>query len=465
MIANPSTSEDIIVLEFNELCPELMDRFIGKGMLPNFKKLRDHSVAMITDAEEEVAKLEPWIQWVSIHSGLKADEHEVFDLGDGSRLNQVCIAKIISDHGLRVGVLGSMNTNYRDLNGFHVPDPWDLNGRADPPFLQPFYEIVSNQVQESSKSEGLSKSDMAKFGWFMVRHGMRQSSVRSAISQLWSERKDKGFEWRRPIILEQLQFDLFRHLKRKMNTQFNTFFCNSTAHFQHYYWRNMEPEYFDVPPDDTDHASLASAIEYGYKKMDELVGEFFREFPDSRLVLLTALSQQAWKDTTKCTFRPRDFNEFLKFVGVDPGDVEVKPVMAEEFRVIPKQSGDLQSIQEKILQARVSDEVAMKARLDGEDIFCGCVINRATARQQEIEHPDGGKRTFEELFHMVHSMRSGRHDPHGLFWVQSDKPRVERNPVPLVNVAPTLLSLMGIDAPSHMSGQVIPLEAPALASV
>ena len=38
-------SSSVIVLEFNELVPDLLDRFMASGHLPNFKRLRDQSVA------------------------------------------------------------------------------------------------------------------------------------------------------------------------------------------------------------------------------------------------------------------------------------------------------------------------------------------------------------------------------------------------------------------------------------
>ena len=54
-------SRPLINLEFNELSPTLMDRFIAQGMLPNFARLRQESTVCITDAEIEPPALEPWI--------------------------------------------------------------------------------------------------------------------------------------------------------------------------------------------------------------------------------------------------------------------------------------------------------------------------------------------------------------------------------------------------------------------
>lgn len=450
-------SERVIVLEFNELCPSLMQSFICRGLLPHFAKLRESSVVMTTDANELPPQLEPWVQWVTVHSGLSALEHGVLNLGEGHKLDEEAVAALLSSRGLRVGIFGSMNTNYKNLNGFFIPDPWDINAVAEPQSLQPFHRIVSKQVQDSSTSNGISVRDMAAFGVFMSRHGMRMSTIAGGARQILRERFDAGVKWRRSMILERLQYDLFRNLWFKYKPHFSTFFCNSTAHFQHYYWRNMEPELFTLPPGENDHASLQGAILEGYRAMDALVGRFMEEFPQCRLILLTALSQQPWRETTKCTFRPRDFDAFLQFVGIDPTTVKVKPVMAEEFHVLCD-SKVRESLLAAIMEATLDGKPVMKASLEDDGVFCGCAITDAVACDGSILHPVGGAIPFTKLFHIVHSMRSGRHHPHGLFWVQSKRPRVISESVSLLDVAPTLLRLFGVNAQERMKGHSIPID-------
>ena len=62
---------NLILLEFNELCPPLLTRWMAEGRLPNFKRFHDASAVFITEADERAApNLEPWIQWYSVHTGL-----------------------------------------------------------------------------------------------------------------------------------------------------------------------------------------------------------------------------------------------------------------------------------------------------------------------------------------------------------------------------------------------------------
>src|SRR5688572_2600541 len=99
----------LILAEFNELSPVLMDKFIAAGKLPNFERLRRESEAYLTAAGEEQDDLEPWIQWVTVHSGLTYSEHGIRDLGDGYKLDRKNVWDLLSDAGKRVWVCGSMN--------------------------------------------------------------------------------------------------------------------------------------------------------------------------------------------------------------------------------------------------------------------------------------------------------------------------------------------------------------------
>ncbi len=103
----------LILIEFNELSPRLLERFMAAGQLPNFQKFYAASSVYITDAQEQPPNLEPWIQWPTVHSGLTYEEHGVFDLGDGRNEQRKYVAEVLSDAGLRVGVFNCSSVRTR----------------------------------------------------------------------------------------------------------------------------------------------------------------------------------------------------------------------------------------------------------------------------------------------------------------------------------------------------------------
>lgn len=451
-------SSSMIVLEFNELCPSLIDRFIDEGKLPNFKRLREESDVFITEAEENPPNLEPWIQWITVHSGLTFREHGVFHLGDGDKLKVKNVWDLVSDSGRKVWVCGSMNLRYdAPVDGFVLPDPWSAKQPPTPAELNMFYRFVQQNVLEHSNEKvPLSKSDYMNFLLFMVSHGLSLRSVRAIMSQLWRERR--GQRWRRAFLLDHLQFDLFRSVYQRIKPAFSTFFLNSTAHMQHMYWRNFEPGVFQRQPTEAEQAEYASAIETGYREMDAMVGRFLTlAGPDVILVLSTALSQQPCliyeEQGGKFFYRPRNFENLLAFAGV-PSGYKVAPVMAEQFHVYFANEQEASKAAECLNALVVDRERAMSVRREGRDVFTGCTLFRKQQEGIALNSTITGKSApFFDIFYEVSGIKSGMHHRDGVFWVRHGKRHVMHSEkVPLNAVAPSLLLLLGIEPPSYMRG-------------
>lgn len=446
-----------ILVEFNELSPRLLDRFIGAGHLPAFRAFRDSSVVFTTDAGEDAPNLEPWIQWPTVHSGLPFADHRVFALGDGRRtLHHPLLGDVLSAAGVPVGIFASMNLNYSRTAGdagYVVPDPWDVEGQAYPASLQPFYETVSATVQESSRDGLPGPRQLARFGLFLLRNGLRPATVKAAIAQLVEERRKGGVTWRRASVLDGLNYDVFRSLNKRHDVRFATFFSNSTAHYQHYYWRDMEPELFTETGDGTH----AQAVLHGYKTMDTLLGRIMADNPDALLIFATALSQEPWIDTEKRTYRPHDFAALLAFAGVTDG--VAKPMMAEQFVVELPDEASAIAAEEQLGALRVDAEPVLKLDRDGAKLQVGA--RRAAAHDGAVvtNPATGTTRPHEELFYAIHTTRSGRHHRDGALWFRTGEHRVVDEHVQLTDIAPTVLAHFGVAQPAHMKGRPLPLGA------
>lgn len=437
-----------IQVEFNELSPTLIDEFIESGELPNFRKLRDSSEVFVTDAANEL-NLEPWVQWPTLHTGVPDRDHGIQHLGEADLVAGRGIARELAAAGFKVGVFGSMNMDYGPLDGFVIPDPWNAELTPHPADIKAFTNFVVSAVQENSADQ-LDKRAALPFAAYLATHGLTPSTAVSTARQLLDERRDPGVKWRRSFALDAMSYDVFRNLVRRHNVAFATFFSNSTAHLQHYYWRNFRPEMFSLPSPAEDHTSLSDAMLEGYRNNDRLLGRFLADFPDDRLVFATALSQQPW-DTTKCTYRPRDFDQLLGLVGVDMTSAEVAPLMAEEFLLSFADDTAADDAFARLTECRVGDQPLFRMqKAEGPRFKAGCAINEWAHGRTMVTLPDGRQLPFDEQFYRIHSLRSGRHHPDGCFWVQSPNPRRVDERIPLTSVAPTILRLFGVNAPSYM---------------
>jgi len=466
-------SRAVLLLEFNELSPALLDRFIEAGELPNFANLRDESDVYITEAAERPPHLEPWIQWITVHSGLDYADHGIFHLGDGHRLKEKAIWDILSDRGFRVWICGSMNVRYDvPLNGCILPDPWTTSPGPHPDGLMPYVKFVqANVLEHTNERVPLGTTDALRFLRFMLSHGLSYSTASAIVRQLVAERRGRH-RWRRPFILDKLQFDLFDSVYRALKPHFSTFFLNSTAHLQHMYWRNMDPQRFTVKPPPSEQTEFATAILVGYREMDGLLGRFRRRYGDhATLVFSTALSQQPcllYEDQGgKSFYRPWNFPRLLAFAGIGSPHT-VSPVMAEEFHIDFRSERDAADASQRLRALRVGDLTVLSVQQRGSGLFSGCrIFHQLPPGVVLSSASDGRSAPFFDIFYCVEGKKSGMHHPDGALWIRRPdrRGRVHAGKVPLTSIAPTVLKMFAVPPPSFMRGEALPLDVPARSRV
>lgn len=451
-----------IVLEFNELTPALMWRFMSEGRLPNFQKLFQKSYAFITDAGEDPPWLEPWIQWVTVHTGVPAKEHGIFNLGDAANIRQPPIWDIVSDSGYPVWVCASMNAFYRpDIKGAVLPDPWSVRVRPTPDSLNPYFDYVREQVLEYTRpASGGGAQQALRFATFMAANGLRASTGFAITSQLIQERFS-AVRWRRATILDRMQYDLFEFNFRRIRPRLATFFLNSTAHFQHVYWRNLEPQKFAVQPSAQDQEAHGNAVLYGYKQMDRIVGKTLAlAGTDTAVIFVSALSQQPCLKYEgvggKRFYKPVSYSELLEAVGIDLTSCKPEPVMSENFHLRFESPEAAKVACEKLSRCTVEGQPAFSSSLDGSSIQTGCAIHEEMPPDALLSSGER-KIPFNSLFYLVDLMKSGMHHRDGLAWfcLPGGRHSESSSAVPLLEVAPTILAVIGIKQPEYMSGHVL----------
>lgn len=459
----------VVFLEFNELCPSLMTEFIEQGHLPNFKKLRDSSAIFTSEAKERAPYLEPWIQWINVHTGVPFSEHGVEHLGESEKVKQPAIWDLVSEAGLKVWICGSMNVHCTSkVTGDLLPDPWTPESYTRPAELLTYNRFVRKQVQEHSNANAeFKKSDYLKFLWFMMTHGLSSYTVKTAVNQIRSERTN-GKRWRRAFILDLLQYDIFEHLYRKENPDFSTFFLNSTAHMQHVYWRNMQPDLFKIKPTDQEQEQYSNAILEGYIHMDKLVERVLKLVgPDTTVFFATAISQQPflrYEDKGgKHIYRPSNIPAFASWAGIKNLKA-ANPVMAEQFWLEFHNHDQVNAAADILEAITVDGEKAFSVIREQTALFTGFEIRKKIQPGAIIHSPANGATTnFFDLLYAIEGMKSGMHHEDGLLWIRDPRISKSSNPrVAVESITPTVLDLLNVPIPSHLKDPSL-LKTPVLA--
>lgn len=181
----------LILIEFNELCPSLLDKWMGEGLLPNFKRFYDDSQVFVTEADEtDPATLEPWIQWYSVHTGRPYQDHKVFRLTEGPSADYKDLWSILNHSGLAVMNFGSMNAKSFTYPGsLYFADPWCTTEAAWPDRLQPAQDFVQQAVQESTRrAHGNSPREALRALYAMGANGLSGRTAFMIVNHLFHEK-------------------------------------------------------------------------------------------------------------------------------------------------------------------------------------------------------------------------------------------------------------------------------------
>ena len=453
-----ATKARMIVLELNELTPSLIQRFMGDGRLPNFSRLYRESEIYTTTASERPPHLDPWIQWVTVHTGLNFSDHGLQRLNEGHTLQVPRVWDLLTASGQRSWICGSMNVGDAQLpDGCVMPDPWTTKVRPQPAALEPYFSFVQRQVMEHTSAQASSGArDLLRFAGFMASHGLSRHSIVAIAKQLAEERAGSA-RWKRAALLDKLQFDVFAWYYRKIRPQFATFFLNSTAHYQHLYWREMDPDVFTVQPTEAQRRTYRDAIAYGYRQMDELIARVYAlADPDTTIVMATALSQQPClmfeEQGGKFFYRPTDVGRLTSFAGITDS-YTVSPVMAHQFHLYFKTNEAADHAAARLARVSHMSRQAVSVERNGLGLFMGCRVYERLSRDAKLMIDDSNAEIpFFDVFYQVDGVKSGMHHPDGMLWIRAAnrKHAVHSTHVPLATVAPTILQHFGVPRPQYM---------------
>jgi hypothetical protein len=430
-------SKKTIVLELNELTPELMNKFINSGDLPNFKKLRDHSIVYTTDAQVSGVELNPWVQWVTVHTGLSLKEHGVAKLNEMENCDIDFIWDELSSHNKSSWICGSMNSKFKKgFRGMLLPDPWATGTKPFPlGMFDEYYDFVGQSVREVSSG---SKIPFSKFITFMAKNGLSIKTTYIIAKQLFTELINKDNRWKRAMIMDWLQFDIFKFQYKKNNFDFSTFFSNSTAHFQHHYWMDMDPALFN---NDKIESKKSTAILDAYQNMDNLLGDFFKLKDDATtLIFKTALSQQPYLGFKRSFYHIKNKETFFDIFKIDE-NVIYRPVMAEQFHLECASVQEAENLKVHLDTYIMDNNSYFNSGVNklfwlgikGNIVHVQCACNKSVNNTAQIIFVDGQELDFYSAFYEMDDVKSGMHSPIGMLWVNSpcNEHRVNEEVIPL----------------------------------
>lgn len=402
---NPSGQ--VLLVELNEINFDYMKVYADRGDVPNLAHLMSEHGVSETVSETEFNELEPWIQWVTAHTGLSYAEHKVYRLGDISKHDFMQIWEWLEAHGLLVGAISPMNARNRlQKPAFFVPDPWTAERLSAGPLLARLFNAIVQAVNDNAHDRVTAKS----LFWLLTGLARYARSCNySKYAKLGlSGRKE---EWRRAMFLDLLLADVFIREVQRAKPDFASLFLNAGAHIQHHYLFNSaayagnstNPEWYVTPETDP--------VGDVYRLYDEIIGQVLTAFPRARLMVATGLHQDPHSGAT-FYWRLKNHAAFLRRIGVQ--FKHVKPRMSRDF-VVECESREAATSAACILESVESNgRRIFEVDNRGQDLFVTLIWPHDIGPEFSLELGDARYPGFRDEVAFV-AIKNGQHNSIGYF--------------------------------------------------
>ncbi len=483
-------AKKVLLLELNEIHWRIVDRLIeqrGSGFLPNFEKLRKEGAWAVQSAVERAPLLDPWITWVTLHTGVPPAVHGASVLEQSAAsLRAPRTWQYAATAGRKVGVFGSISAYPPPpLHGFVVPGPFAPGDETHPPRLAPVQAVNRRYTQvHNQTTRAPTLVENTRTAVSLVRMGLRWGTVAQVAVQLVRERLHAGQRWRRVCLQPRLNFDIFASLYRKERPDFATWHSNHAAHFMHHYWRAWDDAAFRVKPSAKERQEYGEAVPEGYRLCDELIGRAMALLePDTVLVVASSMGQQPYASEVyragKVIVRIRDIDALLAVVGRE-GISEVVPTMVPQWNLRIENAARREAVKtaldtayrqrdlhgpqgEKPRENSVQREAAFSVQETASILTVTPLGLTQADRDWRYCFPqavgaDPQGYPIESLMAIdAPTVKQGMHHPDGLlaFYGAGVRQGVRLPDCTNLDVAPTLLTLMDVAVPAVMQGQVL----------
>ena len=462
----------VLVLELNEITWDLIDPLMKRGLLPNFQALVAGGTRADAWASEAPQHLDPWVTWTTLYTGVPQEVHGLAMLEqDRSTVHAKRLWEYLRDAGLRIGMFGSANSwPPQPVDGFWVPGPFSRDFATYPKELAPIQALnVGLTRGHTAGSEGAAaRPKMSRLVPQLVKLGLRPAMLALMAKEMLGIRRNPRTRWRMPALQPFVNLDLFARLYGQHRPHFATFHSNHVAYYMHRFWRAMDPSAFEVPPSADEMATYGKCIEHGYVTADRLLGAIRRMAgPDVNLAVLSSCGQQP-ATGGRYTEDQRNGHAglqirircLLEALGVTDR-ATYSNLMAPQWKIDLDDPALRDRTVELIGKARnvTRDTAPFAVHLEGGSLCVGPYRNQQIDDTLELHTPSGVRRLAARELMEQHAevAKSGRHHPKGVLLLNGPDVRrgVDLGPCDNLDLAPTLLHLLGQSVPRVMEGRVL----------
>ena len=302
----------LLVLELNEYNFDILKKYSKKYNLKYVKKILNfhHTKTTTEDVylgnNNQYGYLDPWSQWVSIHTLTKSKKHKIKNLGDvpGLKIKQIWELK----KNINFYVWGPMNASRRESKNVKLffPDPWVYSEKAYPKNLNKILEPIKRTIKNRGNDSILSKIIYS----FSITYEISKYIGVLKITNFIFKTLIDYFRYKKNYVFfcnwEFLCLKVLINIIKNKDNFISLYFINSLAHVQHHYWKKNQ---------------YTQEIKYCLKNLDMMIEYIYRN-KNFNILMINGLSQKNSEKDQLCLYEQISHSKFLRKLGIKYKKIE-----------------------------------------------------------------------------------------------------------------------------------------------
>ena len=240
--------KNLLILELNEAD---FDFFLYGAKKYNFLSIKNFlsgrkKMNTFTKDKNEGYNLDPWVQWISVHTGIPSKKHKVFRLGQKLDKSKKQIWDVLSKKKINSTVWGAFNSilNLKKNIDVFFPDPWSFKEEAFPKKFNSFLKLPRYYAKNYPS---INNFKVILYGLFFFYKIIFSSIILYFVKfffplfKIFWLSKLKSFNLY--FFLDLISLLILKKNLKKTKSKLAIIAINSFAHYQHNYWDTKKYEY------------------------------------------------------------------------------------------------------------------------------------------------------------------------------------------------------------------------------
>jgi len=303
--------KNLLLVEINECDFDYFLYGSKKYKYPEIKKLflDKKKLNTFTNDKFEGFNLDPWVQWVSVHTGKLSTEHKIYRLGQKLNKTNKQIWDKLSKKNITSTIWGAFNSTLNSKKNIDLffPDPWSFEEKAFPNDFNNFLKLPRYYAQNYP---AVNKFKTTYFGLIFFYKIIFSKSffylLRNSLQLLKIFLTSGLKSFNLYFFLDLISLLIVKKNLNKNKSNLTIITLNSFAHYQHNYWNDKQYE----------------KIYFWYlNKIVKLIDEISKSYNST--ILFNGFSQKKIKN--EYYLRPKNPKQFLK--SADLNYLSIEPNM------------------------------------------------------------------------------------------------------------------------------------------